>query len=98
MAKTIRRKHYTPVWVTRETIWIDGPAGYVQLEGDQRAAKLRWWHEDKSKCWGAVPAKSFRKSQQVIYRQQCRAELQRFVKNGEHEVMILAKQPYPYWD
>lgn len=65
MARTIRRKHYVPSWVT-ETWEFEFTNhrgrrcfyGYRQLEGEERARKLRWWHEDKSCFWGVRPRSS----------------------------------------
>ena len=99
MARTFRRKTYVPTWVTRDSVVLDGNyAGYVQLEGDERKKQLRWWHEDKNSWWNITPHKSFRKAEEAIYRQKCNNQLHRFVKNHEHEVLILEREPYPYWD
>lgn len=100
MAKTVRRKHYVPVWVTRELIWVDYKcAGHVQLEGEARAKQLRWWHEDKGNSWWHnAPKKSFRKEQGKLYRNHCKVELVKYVKADYYEVLILTRRPYPYWD
>jgi hypothetical protein len=106
MARTIRRKTYVPSWVTEDWVsrYIHPVTGDVihfyvrQLEGDERAAKLRWWHEDKSAYWGARPPTYYRKMYEEAHRAKARTELIRWAKNPEHPVQILRKAKLGYWD
>ena len=105
MARTIRRKH-VPSSVTEEWefeytdpdtgVTIYG--GYRQLKGKERAARLRWWHEDKSTFWGTRPPKTYRQIHEVSHRASARVALIRWTKDPEYPVQILRKQKLGYWD
>lgn len=106
MARTIRRKHYTPKWVTTKAYEFIDPrtgaqvwwAGDIELEGAERAEKLRWWHEDKSCWWGARPPKPYRQAVETKHRMDSKNELNRWKRNPDHEVQVLRKRPLGYWD
>lgn len=104
MAKTIRRKRYTPAWLFGESEWrLDDATGEwvrveFELEGDAKAAKLRWWREDKSCWWGARPPKPYRNELEEQHRARARDELIRWLKDPEHPVQILRKPRLGYWD
>lgn len=102
MARTIRRKHYIPTWVTQTWEWrlindTDSP-GYRQLEGEELAKQLRWWHEDKSCFWGTRPPKCYRQMHEERHRATARNELERWIKNEEHPVQLERKAKLGYWD
>jgi len=107
MARTIRRKNYVPSWVTEE--WgfeytIDPETGVTgfracyELTGKERAAQLRWWHEDKNGPWGISPPTYHRKRHEEQHRAHARTELIRWVKNPDHPVQIRRKAVLDYWD
>lgn len=106
MARTYRRKRYTPAWVTEAPYDFIDPvtkvavtwAGSIQLEGDARAKKLRWWHEDKAHWWGARPPKPYRMEVEMQHRAAARSELVRWLKDPDYEVMTLSKPKLDYWD
>lgn len=105
MARTIRRKQYTPSWVTHDSYEFLDPrtgvrcwAGYIELEGAERAKQLRWWHEDKSCWWGARPPKPYRQEIEAQHRMSAKRELSRWWKDPDHEVQILSKGQLGYWD
>lgn len=103
MARTKRRKTYVPEWVTRDYVPVEDPeAGrywtWVDLEGDERAKQLRWWHEDKSRYWGARPPKPFRMEHEAAHRGNSRQQLARWVREPDFEVQIRRKPVLPYWD
>ena len=105
MARTIRRKHYVPSWVTEawEFEFTDHKGrrcfyGYRQLEGEERARKLRWWHEDKSCFWGVRPPKPYRKKHEERHRAEARAQLTRWRKDPEFPVQLGRKPKLGYWD
>lgn len=99
MAKTVRRKHYVPKWVTQEWVISECGASYrKQLDGAERAAKLRWWHEDKTSWYQVSPPKYFRKCEEARYKTLCNTELQKWEKSNDHEVLIVERLPYHYWD
>lgn len=105
MARTIRRKHYTPAWVTEKSLYIHNPAtgygkyaGYTQMEGAERAKQLRWWHEDKGRGWGARPSKSYRQEVEMQHRAAARTELVRWLQDTEYEVLVLSRPQIGYWD
>jgi hypothetical protein len=105
MARTIRRKHYVPTWVT--TDWgqhTDPETGitiygaYRQLKGEELAKQLRWWHEDKGHPWGISPPTYHRKRHEEQHRAQARTEIIRWMKNPDHPVQIHRKLRLDYWD
>lgn len=105
MARTIRRKHVpssaTEEWEFEYTdpdtgITIYG--GYRQLKGKERAARLRWWHADKSTFRGTRPPKIYRHIKEVSHRASTRAALIRWSKNPNVPVQILAKPKLGYWN
>lgn len=105
MARTYRRKHYTPSWVTQDTyVFIDPRAGvqcragHIERVGDDRARELRWWHEDKSCWWGARPPKPYRQEVEAQHRMSAKSELNKWWKNEGHDVLILSKGQLGYWD
>ncbi|GBG14298.1 diguanylate cyclase [Novimethylophilus kurashikiensis] len=105
MARTVRRKHYTPAWVTEDSYYFIDPVfnvecygGHIELDGDERANKLRWWHEDKSCWWGERPPKPYRQCIEVQHRMTAKTELCRWKKNPEHEVQLLRKGLLGYWN
>lgn len=106
MSRTIRRKHYIPCdLLTKSYSFIDPRtgvqvwwAGEVELEGKERAAKLRWWHEDKSCWWGVRPPKPYRLEVEVQHRMQCKTELARWWKDPDYEPLVRCKGQLGYWD
>lgn len=105
MARTIRRKHYTPYWVTTGAYSFTDPqtgvrcfAGQAELEGVERAKRLRWWHEDKSCWWGARPPKPYRQEKEAEHRMAARTALRRWLRNPEYEIQLRPKRRLGYWD
>lgn len=105
MARTIRRKHYVPGWVTEKAFYFIDPktgvecrGGYIQLEGAERAKQLRWWHEDKSCWWGVRPPKPCRIEIETRHRIAAKGELARWLKDFEYEVQIRRKGQLVWWD
>lgn len=103
MARTTRRKHYVPEWVTRDFVRIDDPHHgrmwtWITLEGEARAKQLRWWHEDKKANWGARPPKPFRMEHEAQHRSDSRQQLARWAREPDFEVQIRRKPVLPYWD
>ncbi|KVP65573.1 hypothetical protein WJ96_04185 [Burkholderia ubonensis] len=105
MARTIRRKH-VPTSVTEEWEFeytdpetgITLYGGYRKLKGKELAARLRWWHEDKSTFWGARPPKYYRQKHEERHRAVARNVLIRWAKNPDYPVQILRKPKLGYWD
>ena len=105
MARTYRRKHYTPNWVTTDTYEFTDPrtgahvwAGRIELDGAERAKQLRWWHEDKSCWWGARPPKPYRQEIETQHRMDAKRELTRWWRNPDYEVQVRRKKRLGYWD
>lgn len=105
MARTIRRKSYVPTDVTETWHVLIDPqtggvslAGRVQLEGEEREKKLRWWHEDKSCWWGARPPKFYRKQHEDRHRMTCKSELAKWCRNADYEPLVRRKALLGYWD
>jgi hypothetical protein len=107
MARTIRRKKYVPLWVTEEwgfeytTDPVTGLRRFLasfQLTGKERAAQLRWWHEDKARPWGISPPTYHRKRHEEQHRARARCELTRWVKDPDYPVQIERKPTLDYWD
>jgi len=105
MSRTIRRKH-VPAWVREDWVgeYTDPETGVTyywarrKLQGEELAARLRWWHEDKSRYWGARPPKHYRQKHEERHRVTVRSELSRWAKNPEYPVQILRKPKLGYWD
>ncbi len=107
MARTLRRKQYQPNWVTEDLYGFTDPrtgvycwAGHIQLEGPERAKKLRQWHSVKRHpvCSGGGPGKSFRHQKENRFRTYCKAEVFRWFRQPNHEIQISPKQRMDYWD
>ncbi len=104
MARTVRRKGYVPSHVTNTWEYVQDPVTgesfyrNIRLEGAERQAKLRWWHEDKSCWWGARPPKPFRQEVERAHRMTSKAELQKWWRNENYEPLCRRKALLPYWD
>lgn len=105
MARTFRRKHYRPAYVTQDTYEFIDPrtgvrcwAGDIELEGEERAKKIRKWHEEKSNWWGARPRKWFRQDLEAEHRMDCKRELVRWIRTPDHEPLIYRKKLLGHWD
>lgn len=105
MSRTIRRKH-VPTWVILEWEfeYTDPDTGQTihcgrrQLKGKELAAKLRWWHEDKSRYWGVRPPKHYRHEHEQRHRMQSRTALACYEKDPEYQVQLLRKPKLGYWN
>jgi hypothetical protein len=104
MSRTIRRKH-VPAWVGEDWGQYTYPDTGVtvygarrRLEGEELAAKLRWWHEDKSRYWGVRPPKHYRQKHEERHRMETRAELTRWKKCPDYPVQLLRKPKLGYWN
>ena len=105
MSRAIRRKH-VPAWVGADweyeyTYPDTGVTVYGiwrRLTGEELAAKLRWWHEDKSRYWGVRPPKHYRQKHEERHRMAGRAELSRWKKDPDYPVQLLRKAKLGYWN
>jgi hypothetical protein len=101
MSRTIRRKDYIPFWVKGEwqgSRFTGEPKVFVLYEGEQAKKELVRYHSDAGCPSRSGPHKWFRNSEQQIYRAKSKAELVKYLRNPEYEVMILANPKLPYWD
>lgn len=103
MARTIRRKHYVPGWVTEDEFHFVDPAtgvsvsaGWIQLQGKDRQRKVRWWHAEHTR-FQVRPPKAFRKAYEVRHRIECKQELARQLNHDEYDATFLPKKPLGYW-
>lgn len=105
MSRTIRRKH-VPAWVYEdwEGQYTDPETGVTfygacrPLKGEELAAKLRWWHEDKSRYWGVRPPTHYRQKHEERHRMATRTALTRYAKSREFEVQLMRKPKLGFWN
>ena len=105
MSRTIRRKH-VPAWVCEDWDgqYTDPETGFTvygarrPLKGEELAAKLRWWHEDKSRYWGVRPPKHYRQKHEERHRMEARTALARYAKDPGYAVQLLCKPRLGYWN
>jgi hypothetical protein len=104
MSRTIRRKH-VPAWVCEDWGWYTYPETGVtvygarrQLQGEELAGKLRWWHEDKSRYWGVRPPKHYRQRHEARHRMATRTALAQHRKEPEYPVQLARKPKLGFWN
>lgn len=103
MARTFRRQHYVPAWVTEECFeFADMAAGAVpradriRLQEMARRRSLRWWHAETTHFLVRAP-KAFRKKYEIRHRMDWKGEIARYLKDDMYEILILAQKPLGYW-
>lgn len=108
MARTIRRKHYTPHWVTQDTYEFIDPnagchvwAGVIDLEGAARSAQLRLWHKDglhgHIMQTGSAP-KGVRQEVEQQHRMHSQREISQWKRDPSHEVQLPDQRRLSYWN
>lgn len=70
----------------------------VRKEGKELKKALSKYHSDSGCKSFDRPCKWFRQNEQQTYRAKCRVELNKYLRNEDHAVMILANPKLPYWD
>lgn len=104
MSRTYRRKNFMLLWwIACEPCHQIDPAtgvcfraGDRPLRGKALARALARWCADGG--YSSRPPKIFRRRQQRIYRNKARADIGKYLRDPDHEVMILARPCLPYWD
>jgi hypothetical protein len=103
MARTFRRQHYVPAWVTEDCFKIADrvaetmPGAHrFRLQKMARRKSLRWWHAETTRFLVRAP-KAFRKEYEIRHRMDCKGEIARYLKDDLYEIMIMPKKPLGYW-